>query len=469
MMSELKFPLVTPRDTKWADGLRGIAAVFVVSSHLTLGYAPHLKQPSRDEHTSPAFYNLPFVRVFSEGVPWVTIFLLLTGFVNALKPIKQARAGRVDSALQGLASSCFRRISRLVLPCTVASFFSWIIAECGGYNLGTMVENSWMNGTSPSPSGSVLGAVRTLLRAIYDTWVVANNGLDRNQWTMLWFLRGSMALYVTLLGTVRATPKYRMIIHSGLFLYSWTTCDTMVGLPIYGGALLAELSMEPIIVKFSTNKSILNRLIPYSVLLLGWYFCSYPKDHPEWQPWSNALWHAGMKIFPAGGEIHSLWPFVGILLVISAVVLSGPLQRFLSHPVFLWLGTQSFPIYLIHGPLLRSFLNWMLFAFTPPIWYQKIDENRTAVVIFPRRPIPPLWKFLLCLPIFYAVLMALAHIWTLKIEPKCASVSKWLEDTICGVREELIYSQISLEEARRSGEQPGGILEISPTGSLLPT
>jgi hypothetical protein len=174
----------------------------------------------------PAFYNFPFIRVFSEGVPWVTIFLVLTGFVNALKPIKQARAGRVDSALSGLSSSCFRRISRLVLPCTAATFFSWIIAELGGYNIGTMVESAWMNGTSLAPDESLSGAVRQLFQGIYDTWTVANNALDRNQWTMLWFLRGSLTLYVTLLATVRATSKYRMIIHTGLFCYAWSVNDS---------------------------------------------------------------------------------------------------------------------------------------------------------------------------------------------------------------------------------------------------
>jgi hypothetical protein len=198
----------------------------VVSSHLCLGYAPYLEYPSMGDTARPAFYNFPFIRVFSEGLPWVTIFLILTGFVNALKPIKQARAGRVDSALSGLASSCFRRISRLVLPCTVATFFSWIIAELGGYNIGAIVESGWMNATSPRPDESLSTAIHTLFKGIYDTWTVSSNALDKNQWTMLWFLRGSITLYVTLLATVRATSKYRLLIHTGLFLYSWSLSDS---------------------------------------------------------------------------------------------------------------------------------------------------------------------------------------------------------------------------------------------------
>jgi hypothetical protein len=243
----------------------------------------------------------------------------------------------------------------------------------------------------------------------------------------------------------------------------------MVGLPIYGGALLAELSMEPVIIKFSTNRSIINRLIPFSMLLLGWYFASYPKYNPEWQPWSNTLWHTGMFIFPSGAEVHSVWNLVAILLIVAAIILSTRLQRFLSHPVFLWLGTQSFPIYLLHGPLLRSFLNWMLYAFTKPLWYQQLDEVGNQVRIFPRRPIPPRWKFIICIPIFYAVLFFLAHLWTLKIESKCGSLTKWLEDTMCGVREEQVYSQITLQEERRAGEPPSGIVEMTANGTLLPT
>lgn len=152
------------------------------------------------------------------------MFLLLTGFVNALKPIKLARAGRVDTALENLASSCFRRTSRLVLPSTVATVFAWSLSEVGGYRIGSMIESGWMNNTSPVPSGSVSAAVRSLLKAIFDTWK-GKNAIDRNQWVVPVILKGSLMLYVALLALVRATPGYRMLCFGALFAYSWLNND----------------------------------------------------------------------------------------------------------------------------------------------------------------------------------------------------------------------------------------------------
>jgi hypothetical protein len=198
----------------------------VVASHLVLGHGVWLTAPSKGGDVRPAVYNLPFIRAPFEGYAWVSFFLVLTGFVNALKPIKQARDGRVDAALSGLASSCLRRTSRLVLPCTIATFFSWILCEVGAFEIGAMTTSEWMRETCPRPSGSVWAALHSLGRAIYETWTSNNNVVDRNQWVMLWFLKGSLMLYAALLATSRAVAKYRMLIFVGLLLYSWETRDS---------------------------------------------------------------------------------------------------------------------------------------------------------------------------------------------------------------------------------------------------
>ncbi|KAF2490070.1 hypothetical protein BU16DRAFT_424020, partial [Lophium mytilinum] len=415
------------RDTKWADGLRGIAAFFVVSSHLTLGYVAWLDHPTRTKDTRLAFYNLPFIRVFAQGSPWVITFLVLTGFVNAIKPIKQGRAGRVDAALSGLASSCFRRSARLVLPCTIATFFSWIICEAGGYKIGNMVESAWMVDTSPLPSTSIQGAICRLLSSIYTTWATGRNVLDKNQWAMIFFLKGSLALYVLLLATVRATARYRMLIFFVMIMFSWAKKDTHMGLPIYSGALLTEVSMIPGIINFSVNRRLVYRLPPFFMVVFAWYLISYPVNKPSWQPWSNALWTLGKLIFPKGAEYESFFYTIAIALLVFSIILSAKLQQIFSHPVLLWLGAHSFPIYLIHGPLLRSFLNWVLYAFVAPTLYQEKDDKGNVVRQYERFPIPSALKFFLLLPVFYAVLFVLAHFWLQKIEPRCASATKWLE------------------------------------------
>jgi len=419
--------------TTHIKGLRGVASFFVVTSHLARGYAIWLLRPAIEENGYIPWYDWPFIRAYAEGFPWVAIFLVLTGFVNAIQPIQKARAGGTDASLSGLASSAFRRTLRLVLPCMIATFFSWIIAQCGGYNIARMVESDWMRSSgSAERSKSVLAAITDLLRAVYHTWAWADNEYDRNQWSMTWFLRGTMLLYVTLLATVRARPRYRMLIFLGLFLYSWKTRDTLGGIPIFGGGLLCELSMEPMVSKFSTSRSAVRRALPFSMALVGWYLMSYSGDHTEWASWTRALLKIGANVFPAGAEILSFMDLTGVLLLVSSIVLSSPLQHILSHPVCLWLGTHSFPIYLVHGPLLRSFLNWILYAFTEPIWVEEKDDDGAVVKIYPKLPIPPLWKFFFAVPIFLVAVFVSARLWVIYIEPLCAQFTKWAEDTACG-------------------------------------
>ena len=344
-----------------------------------------------------------------------------------------------------------------------------------------MVDCEWMINTgSAAPSNSFLGAIYDLIRAIFSTWAYADNEYDRNQWAMSWFLKGNMVLYVTLLATVKAQPRHRMLIFLALFLYSWKICDGeiasydrspmlltskgLVGIPIFAGALLCELSMEPIVSKFSTSRSMIRRALPFSMVFVAWYLIGYSGVNSEWARWSNSLLQIGVKIFPEGSEIAALWGHTGVLLLITAVILSSTLQHIFSHPTLLWLGKLSFPIYLLHGPLLRSFLNWMLFAFTQPIWHEEKNEDDVVVRIYPRLPVPPLWKFILTIPIFFAVVLYSSKLWVQHVEPWCAQVTKWAEDTICGNATKSEESHAIMKELANGNDDSNG----SPEGPLLP-
>jgi len=286
--------------------------------------------------------------------------------------------------------------------------------------------------------------------------------LDKNQWAMILFLKGALALYVVLLATVRATARYRMLIFSGLVIFAWAKRDTHIGLPVYTGALLTEISMLPFIIKYSTNRRFVNHLLPFSMVLLGWYLISFPVNKAEWQPWSNALFQLGKLIFPKNARVEDSWYFIGVALITLGVILSAKLQQILSHPILLWLGAHSFPIYLIHGPLLRSFMNWILFIYTSPNMHQEKDKDGKVVKENPRYPPPSALKFFLLLPLFFALLFASAYLWQHKIEPRCAFVTKWLEDTMCGVEEE------ATEKDERSRGSAALSEESSESAPFLP-
>jgi peptidoglycan/LPS O-acetylase OafA/YrhL len=207
------------------QGLRGLAAIFVACSHISLAYGGSIRtipvagEPSR-------WFQMPLLNLPLSGTPWINVFLVLTGLVNLAGPIKKSRSGDFHSALSGLSVSAFRRTLRLVLPCTIATFISWILCQLHAFEMGRSVDSNWMQSTSPAPSDSLSAAITSLFTAIWRTWNDADNYFDKNQWTMIQFLQGSFLLFLALLATIKAAPFRRNIIFGMLYGYYWFLYDS---------------------------------------------------------------------------------------------------------------------------------------------------------------------------------------------------------------------------------------------------
>jgi hypothetical protein len=135
------------------------------------------------------------------------------------------RTEQRDIALSGLATSALRRSLRLVLPCTVITILTWIMAQFGAFQVGKAVNSHWLSSTSPSASATVWQSIKDLSWAFWCTWVGAANYYDMNQWSMMWFLKGSMALYLILVAVSKVTPGARMSIVFMVFAINWKLHD----------------------------------------------------------------------------------------------------------------------------------------------------------------------------------------------------------------------------------------------------
>ena len=169
--------------------------------------------------------QLPFLRCLFMGRPSVAAFAILSGYVNALKPIQQTRAGHLDAALSGIAKSAFRRTGRFIIPAIVATTLSWLVCQFGGYGLAHDVESAWIRDTSPLPSTSFAGAFTDLFRSLVTTWTDGMNAYDRVQWTLVFLLRGSMLVYLTMLATAYVLPRHRLLVYVMMYCYYWKTGD----------------------------------------------------------------------------------------------------------------------------------------------------------------------------------------------------------------------------------------------------
>lgn len=224
----------------------------------------------------------------------------------------------------------------------------------------------------------------------------------------------------------------------------------MVGLNIYFGAALAELSNQLSSSPAPSRPNPLNHLLPWFLLLVGLYVSGYPELSPDWTAWSQNLANIGLHIFPSPNDHWRFWTSVGVQLVTVAVVLYPMFQKFLSHPALVWLGGLSFPLYLIHGPLIRTVLAWMLFGWQEPQYFYNNDENGNVTDKWVRIPFPSGWVFCIALPVYFVLLFWLSHLWSLWIDPWCASKVKNLE--------EIMYGDVSSEKLERPRKESGHLL-----------
>ena len=204
----------------------------------------------------------------------------------------------------------------------------------------------------------------------------------------------------------------------------------MTGMNIYMGALLADLSNQISSQIGTPKRDPLVRLLPWLLLFVGLHLSGYPEKNPEWTTWSKHLAEIGHWIFPKGSEYWRFWPAIGAQCVTISVLLSPTLQKFLSHPSLIWLGSLSFPLYLIHGPLIRSVLSWMLFGWRRPMYYYTKKADGSVDQTWERIPFPDNWVFAIVLPIFFLVLLTTAHLWNLVIDPWCSWATRRLEEAM---------------------------------------
>lgn len=174
---------------------------------------------------APRILQYPIIRILFQGRIGVAIFSLVTGYVCALKPIRQFRAGQQDAAFAGISRSAFRRVPRLILPTTMATTLIWFFCQFGVFEVGNRVNSWWVNYTSPNITPYFGDAIKSLLYHIITTWTRSWNIYDNNQWTLLPLLKGSMLVYMFLTATAYCKSRYRMILALALFVYYYICND----------------------------------------------------------------------------------------------------------------------------------------------------------------------------------------------------------------------------------------------------
>ncbi|KAG8162601.1 hypothetical protein KVR01_008366 [Diaporthe batatas] len=413
-------------NVKWVDGLRGIASALVVMTHLARAWDGELFGATSAEGAPPRLMQLPYLRILIQGRIGVTIFAFVTGYVCALKPIRLCRQGNQEAAFVSISKSALRRIPRLVLPAAAATAVSWLMAEFGLYAVAKHQDSWWIDVQSPNRIAYLGEALANLVYCIVTTWTRSGNDYDNSQWTLLPLLKGSMWVYSFMVATAYVKPRYRIMASFGFWVYFYCASDSAFGMQFFWGAFIADLQNHPSTTQFISDRARLSKILSAALVFAGLTFASFPEGHAEWMTWSRILLDFMRPILPENPDFPRFASGIGLELISLGVLLSPPLQRLLSGRYLLFLGRMSFAVYLLHGPLMKTTLVWMLYGVqAPPDHENDKGEMEITRLKFPGDLALILWQFI-WLPMLYFI----ANLWTAHVDPWCERMTNRLVDYV---------------------------------------
>lgn len=190
------------------------------------------------------------------------------------------------------------------------------------------------------------------------------------------------------------------------------------------GSFLSDLSQHPGHVNWVATHRWVSMILSPVLLFIGLWLASYPGDKPENMPWSKFLLDASHYLFPEKPDIPRSYTGLGMVFISSGIHLSNPMKNFLSNKYLLWLGKNSFAVYLIHGTLIRTVLAWLYYGIVVPA---DVINEKGETVHGPALRLTSRLRFWFWLPPWFVLLYSISHLWTKYVDPWCARLTHRLE------------------------------------------
>jgi peptidoglycan/LPS O-acetylase OafA/YrhL len=319
------------------EGLRGIAAAVVVLYHLVLGFTA--QGVGAVPHGHGAFDVLAqFGLGLLNGSAAVAVFFVLSGFILSLPFSRDRRISRVLVSL-------LKRWPRLALVTVIACLFAYALILWSGHDYkdaASITGAGWMasHGNSPIEHKhlSWLGALHEGLIAVFTQGEVR---FDSPLWTMRIELFCSFAIFLAapILFAIRSWALRATLITIAV-LSAGTTFPQTHFSDFLCGTVLAMLFSENRLPHIRSRYA-----LPLGLVVIYLFSFTYEQQ---------LLIHAPLKaIMPKGDSAHFVWDAGAVLSIL--LLLGNPrLNKIFSGNWAIWLGLLSFPIYLLHGPIMLT-------------------------------------------------------------------------------------------------------------------
>lgn len=334
------------------DGLRGLAALNVMLGHgvLAFDYALYTGNPGE----SHAGWDVP-LSAFPLLLPIagqnfsVAIFLVMSGFVLA---------HAFGASALGAPALAAKRFTRLALPILAATVFAWALLAAGLMFHQAAVpftQSAWLGQQLAHTASLPSALTEGLFGAMLGPWSYAAS-YDSSLWTMSIEFAGSMLL----IGAFTARRRFgdagqnRRLGAGVLALIGAILYPTYVSLILVGAAIcLLDLQRVRLPGSLCVGLGTL-------AVLMGTVPCSAAR---------GAFWDSLVALVPgqavpvpfdrlgpgaARMDAPAIWHGFGAVLLLMVVECSPTLRGLLADRRTRFLGLISFPLYVVHVPVLLS-------------------------------------------------------------------------------------------------------------------
>jgi peptidoglycan/LPS O-acetylase OafA/YrhL len=381
----------------YLDGLRGWAALLVVFSHGILAVDAALLSGQRPDSRAPFdlwLSGTPFFPLANGGNLAVCLFFALSGYVLAHS---YARSRQSWLALVA------RRYVRLVIPMLAGCVIAWALLSAGllsNHAASEITRSSWLGmqfQQMPNLGQAIVEPLATLLAIRTEV----TQTYDSSLWTMPIEALGSLVLITAF--ALAGRLGHRRDRYVGLACAVLTLClgGYYLCLVCFGAALrLLQPARFPVFGRVGTT----------ALFCLGLALGTVPYSPTRW-PIYNAL-AAFMTPFVQGTSIWrfdpvGFWHGVGAALILLAGMGSPGLQAAFSRPAARFLGRISFPLYILHVPILMVVESWM-------------------ILLTDRLGLPPFIGAIVSLLVFVAVALGITALVSPAIEGGAIALSTWV-------------------------------------------
>ncbi len=347
------------------EGLKGIGAMQVVVLHYISAFFPVMARfdgaPRYAFETW--FATSPFFFIYN-GFAAFNLFFLMSGFVLA------PSFARITN---GWLMQALRRVFRLFLPMAAAFLIAiilFLIFPHAKENANAIAGSGWLAGSENNPmtfaslakdmflNSMILGyrerSIAASIGPLYPYLTSWSQSINGPFWTLHIILWGSFLLLL-MTWLRQRLPRYLFWAASfGVFLVTGTGGFSMflIGYFLYDFFLFIQKQNFRHI-----------GLAGIACLVVGLFIIN-TKDLPQLQPIFDL-----QNAIRSGPTLYSEWlNEVGAIFVFAGVLMSAPVTKFLSAPIFLWLGRISFSVFLTHFPILFT-ISCTVFAATAGLGY----------------------------------------------------------------------------------------------------